>query len=193
MIGRRQLAKAAVLQLLFVLRGADADAVRQMAERGLLVLRGRRPAEIEELVAEALEPVLKPLVYAEPLDLVAHHRAAGERVYIVSAALQEIVDALAAHLDFDGALGTVAEVEDGVYTGRSLRALHGEAKADAVRDVATRAGIDLAQSFAYSDSHTDLPFLELVGHPIAVNPDRELRRTARDRGWPVLVFRGRAA
>ena len=193
MIGRRQLAKAALLQLLFVLRGADAEAVQRMAERGLLVLRGHTPEQIRALVADALEPVLKPLVYAEPLALLARHRDDGQRVYIVSAALQEIVEALAHDLGFDGALGTVAEIDDGVYTGHSARALHGEAKADAVRELAGRERIDLGASFAYSDSHTDLPFLEVVGHPIAVNPDRELRRVARERGWPVLAFRARAA
>jgi HAD superfamily hydrolase (TIGR01490 family) len=193
MIGRRQLAKAALLQLLFVLRGADAEAVQRMAERGLLVLRGRTPDEIRGLVGDALEPVLKPLVYAEPLDLVARHRRDGQRVYIVSAALQEIVEALAHDLGFDGALGTVAEIDDGIYTGHSARALHGEAKAEAVRELAEHERIDLASSFAYSDSHTDLPLLELVGRPVAVNPDRELRRVARERGWPVLAFRARAA
>jgi HAD superfamily hydrolase (TIGR01490 family) len=193
MIGRRQLAKAALLQLLFVLRGADAEAVQRMAERGLLVLRGHTPDAIRALVADALEPVLKPLVYAEPLDLVVRHREDGQRVYIVSAALQEIVDALAHDLGFDGALGTVAEIDDGVYTGHSARALHGEAKAVAVRELAERERIELGASFAYSDSHSDLPFLELVGHPVAVNPDRELRRVARERGWPVLAFRARAA
>jgi HAD superfamily hydrolase (TIGR01490 family) len=193
MIGRRQLAKAALLQLLFVLRGADAEAVQRMAERGLLVLRGHTPEQIRALVADALEPVLKPLVYAEPLALLARHRDDGQPVYIVSAALQEIVEALAHDLGFDGALGTVAEIDDGVYTGHSARALHGEAKADAVRELAGRERIDLGASFAYSDSHTDLPFLEVVGHPIAVNPDRELRRVARERGWPVLAFRARAA
>jgi HAD superfamily hydrolase (TIGR01490 family) len=165
-----------------------------MAERGLLVLRGHTPEEIRGLVADALEPVLKPLVYAEPLHLVARHREDGQPVYIVSAALQEIVDALAHDLGFDGALGTVAELgDDGVYTGHSERALHGGAKADAVRELAEREGIDLAASFAYSDSHTDLPFLEAVGRPVVVNPDRELRRVARERGWPTLAFRARAA
>ena len=193
LISRRQLAKAAVLQLLFVARGASAEAVRTMAEDGLRVLRGMRPEELEELVAGAMEPVLRPLVYREPLDLVARHRASGERVFVVSAALQEVVDRIAHDLGFDGALGTVCELEDGVYTGRSLRPLHGEAKADAVRELAGREEIDLATSTAYSDSHTDLPFLELVGRPVAVNPDRALRRVARERGWPVLTFRQRAA
>lgn len=188
LISRRQLAKAALWQLLFVARGADAEAVRRAAEEGLMLLRGLTVREMQELVAEAIEPVLKPLVYREPLDLVAKHRERGEPVYIVSAALQEIVDALAAELGFDGAIGSICEVVDGAYTGRSLRACHGEAKAAAVRELAEREGIELASSTAYSDSGSDLRFLEAVGRPVAVNPDRELRRVALERGWPVLEF-----
>jgi HAD superfamily hydrolase (TIGR01490 family) len=192
LITRRQLGRAALFQLLFVARGADADSVRRMAEDGLTVLRGLTPGEMRELVAEALEPVLRPLVYREPLALVEQHRARNERVYIVSTALQEIVDALADDLGFDGALGTVCEVVDGAYTGRSLRALHGRAKADAMRELAERDQIDLARSTAYSDSESDLPFLEAVGNPVAVNPDRALRRIALARGWQVLEFGERA-
>jgi phosphoserine phosphatase len=98
------------------------------------------------------------------------------------------VDPLAAELGFDGAIGSLCEVVDGRYTGRSLRACHGPGKADAVRVLAAAEGIDLALSTAYSDSHTDLPFLEAVGRPVAVNADRELRRIARERGWPMLTF-----
>jgi HAD superfamily hydrolase (TIGR01490 family) len=144
---------------------------------------------LQSLVAAAMEPVLKPLVYREPLRLVERHRARGEPCYIVSAALQEIVDELAAELGFDGALGTICEVgPDGAYTGRSLRSLHGRAKAAAVRELAEREHVDLGVSTAYSDSHTDLPFLEAVGNPVAVNPDRALRRIAAERGWRVLEF-----
>jgi HAD superfamily hydrolase (TIGR01490 family) len=192
MISRRELARAAYWQLLFVARGADEEGVRFVAERGLRVLAGFTPDEMQELVAGAMEPVLKPLVYAEPLALVEQHRARGEAVYIVSAALQEIVDALADELRFDGALGTVCELEGGVYTGRSLRILHGAAKADAVRELAGREGFDLAASTAYSDSDSDLPFLEAVGTPVVVNPDRALRAVAAERGWPVLEFDERA-
>lgn len=187
-ISRRQLAKAAFWQLLFVARGASAEAVRRMAEDGLMLLRGFTPEQMRALVADAMEPVLKPLVYREPLDLVRRHRGRGEAVYIVSAALQEIVDGLADELGFDGAVGTICEVDEGVYTGRPIRALHAEAKAEAVRELAAREHLDLGLSTAYSDSHTDLPFLEAVGHPVAVNPDRELRRIARERAWPVLEF-----
>ena len=192
MISRRELARAAYWQLLFVARGADEQAIRGVAERGLRVLHGFRPDEVQDLVASAMERVLKPLVYAEPLALVEQHRERGERVYIVSAALQEIVDALAAELSFDGALGTICEVEDGVYTGRSLRVLHGEAKADAVRELAVREDLDLAASTAYSDSDSDVPFLEAVGRPVVVNPDRSLRAAAAERGWPILEFAERA-
>jgi len=192
-ITRAQVAKAAFWQLLFVLRGASAERVRSAAEDGLMLLRGFTPGQMEQLVSEALEPALKPLVYEEPLRLVERHREHGEPSFIVSAALQEIVDAMAADLGFDGALGTLCEVADGVYTGRGVRSLHGEHKAAAIRELAEREGLDLGESTAYSDSHTDLPFLEAVGHPIAVNPDRELRRVAAKRGWPVLRFSQRAA
>ena len=136
-----------------------------------------------------MERVLRPLVYSESFELVERHRSRGEPVYIVSATLQEIVQAIADDLGFDGALGTVCEVEDGVYTGRALRALHAEEKARCIREL----GHDLTGSTAYSDSHTDLPLLEAVGHPVAVNPDRALRRVAASRGWPVLEFGRRAA
>ena len=189
LIGRTQLVKAAVWQLRFAARGASAETVRKAAEDGLMVLSGLTPEELQKLVADALEPVLKPLLYREPLELARQHRERAEPAYIVSAALQEIVDALAQELGFEGAVGTVCEVADGAYTGRSVRSCHGPAKADAVRELAEREAIDLAASTAYSDSHTDLPFLEAVGNPVAVNPDRALRRIAAERGWPVLVFR----
>ncbi|HEY2541745.1 MAG TPA: HAD family hydrolase [Gaiellaceae bacterium] len=192
LISRRQLARAAGWQLLFVLRGASHEMVRRAAEDGLVLLRGFRPDQMRTLVADAMEPVLKPLVYAEPLHLIEQHRERGDAVYIVSATLQEIVEGIADELGFDGALGTVCEVRDGAYTGKALRALHAENKAECVRDLAASHGYDLAECTAYSDSHTDVPFLETVGHPVAVNPDRELRRIATERDWPVLEFSGAA-
>jgi len=193
LISRRQLLHAAAWQLLFVARGASHETVRAAAENGLRLLAGYPVEDLRKIVAEAMEPVLRPLVYAEPLRLVEQHRERGERVYVVSASLQEIVEAIAEDLGFDGALGTICEVRDGRYTGCALRALHAEAKAEVLREVAAREGFDLAECSAYSDSHTDLPFLESVGHAFAVNPDRKLRRIAADRGWPVLEFRMRHA
>jgi HAD superfamily hydrolase (TIGR01490 family) len=188
LIGRKQLAKAAAWQLLFAARGASAETVRKAAEDGLMVLKGLEVEEMRALVGGAMESVLRPLVYREPLELVQKHRDNGERVYVVSATLQEIIEPLAADLGFDGAVGSLCEIVDGRYTGRSLRACHGEGKADAVRELAAAEGLDLGRSTAYSDSHTDLPFLEAVGRPVAVNADRELRRIAAARGWPMLTF-----
>lgn len=192
LISRWQLVRAVLWQFLFALRGASHEAVRRGAEDALIVLRGSTPEELRSLVADALEPVLRPLVYAEPLHLVEQHKQRGEPVYIVSATLQEIVQAIADDLGFDGALGTVCEVRDGVYTGRAVRALHAANKAEGVRELAAAEGFDLAECTAYSDSHTDIPFLEAVGHPVVVNPDGELRRIAAVRGWPVLEFSVRA-
>jgi HAD superfamily hydrolase (TIGR01490 family) len=187
-ISRWQMLKAAAWQVVFTARGADADAVRRAAEDGMRFLKGFSVDEMREIVGDAMEPVLRPLVYEEPLRLLQQHRERGERCYIVSATLQEIVDHIAEDLGFDGAVGSTCEIVDGVYTGRSLRGAHGENKADAVRQLAAEHDLDLGASTAYSDSHTDLPFLEAVGHPVAVNPDRRLRRTARTRDWPILEF-----
>jgi HAD superfamily hydrolase (TIGR01490 family) len=193
LITRTHLVKAAFWQMLFVARGASAETVRNAAEEGLRFLAGFSVDEMREIVGDAMEPILRPLVYAEPLQLVQEHRARGEKVYIVSATLQEIVQHIADDLGFDGAIGTTAEIVDGKYTGRTLRAAHGENKAAAVRELAASAGFDLAASTAYSDAHGDVPFLEAVGHPVAVNADRRLRRVARERGWPMLEFSQRAA
>ena len=188
LISRLDLAKSAFWQVLFVLRGASAERVRRASEDGMRILDGFSVAEMQELVGDAMEPVLRPLVYDEPLHLVRRHRERGERVYIVSATLQEIVQHIADDLGFDGAVGSTCEIVDGVYTGRSLRAAHGVGKAQATRELAASEGLDLAECTAYSDSHTDVPFLEVVGHPVAANPDRQLRRIARERGWSVVDF-----
>jgi HAD superfamily hydrolase (TIGR01490 family) len=152
------------------------------------ILNGFSVAEMQHLVGDAMEPVLRPLVYQEPLRLVQQHRERGDRVYIVSATLQEIVQHIADDLGFDGAVGSTCEIVDGVYTGRTLRAAHGAGKAEAVRALAAEQGLDLDASTAYSDSYSDVPFLEAVGHPVAANPDRKLRRIAAERGWPVVRF-----
>jgi HAD superfamily hydrolase (TIGR01490 family) len=193
LISRLDLVRSALWQLLFVTRGASAERVRSAAEDGMKILAGLSVEEMQTLVGDAMEPVLRPLVYAEPLQLIQHHRERGEKVYVVSATLQEIVEHIADDLGFDGAIGSTCEIVDGVYTGKSLRATHGEGKADALRALAAKANLDLGASTAYSDSYSDMPFLEAVGHPVAVNPDRRLRRIARARGWPTLRFSRRAA
>jgi HAD superfamily hydrolase (TIGR01490 family) len=187
-ISRFDLVKSAFWQVLFVLRGASAERVRSASEDGMKILKGFSVDDMRSLVGDAMEVVLRPLVYDDSLRLVQRHREQGEKVYIVSATLQEIVQHIADDLGFDGAIGSTCEIVDGVYTGKSLRATHGVGKADAVRELATAQGFDLAACTAYSDSYSDEPFLAAVGHPVAANPDRKLRRIARERGWPVVEF-----
>jgi HAD superfamily hydrolase (TIGR01490 family) len=189
LISRLDVAKAAVAQLVFVRFGAGHSRTGRTAERGVAVLEGVRVDTVRELVAEAVESLLKPYVYREALDLVAEHAARGERAFLVSAGLQEVVEALAEELGVDGGIGSRAEVVDGVYSGRLARRLYGPEKAAALRELASARGIELAASAAYSDSVTDLPFLEAVGHPVAVNPDRRLARVAEERGWTMRRFR----
>jgi HAD superfamily hydrolase (TIGR01490 family) len=191
LIGKRHMAQAALAQLVFTRFGAAQARVGRTADRAVSVLRGLSVDVMRGIVAEAWPTVLRPLVYREALDLAASHEARGERVYIVSAGLQEVVDMVSQELGFDGALGSQAEVEDGVYTGRLERRLYGFEKRVALEELASAQGLELARSTAYSDSHTDLAFLEAVGHPVAVNPDRALRRVVRERGWPMLRFRRR--
>ena len=192
LIGRRELAKAAIAQLVFVRFGAGQSRVGQTADSAMAVLRGVPVDVVHEIAAEAWEPVLRPLVYREALDRAEEHAARGERVYVASAALKEVVDEVARQLGFAGAIASTAEISDGHYTGRLERRLYGPAKADAVRELARAESIDLATSTAYSDSHSDVPFLEAVGTPVAVNPDRELRKIAEESGWETLQFRTKA-
>lgn len=177
-----------VAQLVFMRYGAGKSRVGQTAESAMAFLKGVPVEVMREIVDEAMDSAFRPHVYRGALDLVTRHRERGERSFIVSAALQEIVDALVADLALDGGVGSAAEVEDGVYTGRLERRLDGAAKAAAVADLAVAQELDLQESTAYSDSASDVPFLEAVGHAVAVNPDKRLRAIAAERGWRVLRF-----
>lgn len=192
LIGRGQVAKAMIAQLVFTRFGSSSRNVGTVARRGIAALAGASVADVRALVADTVEPSLLPLVYRDALDLVERHRERGEPSYLVSAALQEIVDGLVGRLGLAGGVGTRAVVVDGVYTGAVERALHGEDKAEAFRSLAAAEGLDPAASTAYSDSHTDLAFLEAAGTAVAVNPDRTLRTIAEERGWTVLRFDARA-
>lgn len=192
LLGRRDRTKARLAQLVFVRYGAGASRVGQTADSGMAFLKGLPVETMRDIVRESLDSAFKPHVYRDALDLVARHRERGEKSFVVSAALQEIVDALVAELGLDGGRGSTAEVENGVYTGRLLRRLDGRAKAEVISQLASAGDIELAESTAYSDSAADVPFLEAVGHPVAVNPDRTLRGIAADRGWRVLRFSDKA-
>ena len=170
----------------------QVDAARQAA---LAFVAGRRVADMVQLGEEIYTETIASRIWEGTRELTEHHLALGEQVWLVTATPVELAEILARELGLTGALGTVAEIEDGVYTGRLVGGLlHKEAKATAIRALAEREGLDLARCTAYSDSANDLPMLSLVGHPNAVNPDRRLRAEAERRGWPVHEFRsGRRA
>lgn len=182
----RDLIRVGVWRALFLLPGIDGTS--RAAVDGMSLLRGLPVATLQEIMGEAMGSALRPLLYAEPIDLLKRHREQGEEVFIVSASLQEIVEYVAEDLGFDGGIGSTCEIADGVFTGRSLKPCYGRHKADAIRALAAQKNIDLARSTAYSDSHTDIAFLEAVGHPVAINPDSKLRRVATARGWRILHF-----
>ena len=163
LLRKRVLLRATLWQLIFMLPGIDGT--RRASIDGMILLRGLPVASLQELLGEAMEDVLRPLLFADSLSLLERHRARGDRTYIVSASLYEIVKYVADDLGFDGAIGSTCEITDGVFTGTSLRALYGPHKADGVRELAESEGIDLTLSTGYSDSFTDLAFLETVGNP----------------------------
>lgn len=190
LITRTQIIKGLYAQLVYHLVGADEAKMERMRGALLELTKGWEREKIERIVRETLTELIDPLIYAEALQLIGEHRAAGRRVYIVSSSGQEIVRPLAEYLGVPHFIATRASVDaEGRYTGELGFYCYGENKAVAIREHAERYGIDLAESYAYSDSATDLPMLEAVGHPHAVNPDKELRAIAAEREWPVLEFR----
>jgi HAD superfamily hydrolase (TIGR01490 family) len=189
MVTRGQLVRGAYAQLVYALVGADERKMERLKEGMLQLTKGWDRLEVERLVHDVIIDVIDPFVYQEALDLMDLHRSEGRHVYIVSSSPEEVVRPLASHFGTAGVLATRARIVDGRYTGELEFYCYGEAKAEAIRSLATRVGIDLEGSYAYSDSMTDLPMLEAVGHPVAVNPDRELRRLAESREWDVRDFR----
>ncbi len=196
MFGPSDLLRLAWGQLAFRLRGAEnADHIDAAREAALAFVAGHRVDDIVALGEEIYDDRMADRIWEGARELTQQHLHAGQRVWLVTATPVELANILARRLGLTGALGTVAETSDGVYTGRLVGGLlHGQAKAAAVRALAEREGLDLSRSSAYSDSTNDLPMLELVGHPNVVNPDGDLLRLARSRNWPVHDFRsGRRA
>lgn len=181
-------------QARFRISGAeDMDYSGGVQEQALSLVAGRHRDELLALGREVAEERILPLVYEDIARVIAEHRDRGEETWLLTAAPQELASAIAEGLGMTGARGTRSEVDDaGVYTGRLAGPmLHGAEKAKAASELAIERGIDLESSFAYSDSTNDLPLLELVGRPHAVNPDAELKRIARTRGWPIFELRVR--
>jgi HAD superfamily hydrolase (TIGR01490 family) len=174
--------------LAFKLFGADDDTTDAVKARILTAITGMRQSDLQALNIEVL-PRLLARLRPEARRLIDRHRHAGRDTYIVSAAPQEIVEPLAYSLGMTSGLGTRSVVVDGAYTGELAGPFcYGAGKVEAIRELASWHGYELAQCYAYSDSASDLPMLEAVGHPVVVNPDKKLERHARRHGWPIVIF-----
>lgn len=188
-MSRRQLVADGWANVRFRLRGSTDADTHALRDRISEALAGTSVRDMQRLGPEVLGRIL-PRVYPQMLSLAYEHQDAGRRVYIFTAASQELAEMLAHVLTFDGGVGSqFSEVDDGMYTGRPTGLfIYGADKARAIRRLADEERIDLSESYAYSDSASDLPMLRAVGHPVAVNPDKELLAEARENGWQVLRF-----
>lgn len=189
LIGRSFLLKSLYAQLVFHLMGADEEKMEKMRSEASRLTAGWDQDRVRQIVTEVLEEVITPLIYAEALELMHDHRAAGRLIVIVSSSPAEIVEPLADMLRVDRWIATLPKVIDGKYTGDLDFYCYGPHKVAAMEGLADELGLDLSGSYAYTDSFTDMPMLEAVGNPVVVNPDKELRRLAAARGWDVQWFR----
>ncbi len=188
LINRRTVLKSSYAQFLYLLSGADHDQMDRMRVHLTDMCTGWDVAQVQSIVNETLHDIVAPLVFAEAADLIADHKLCGRDVVVVSASGEELVAPIARALGATHAMATRMVVEDGKYTGDIAFYCYGEGKVQAIRELAAREHYPLEHCYAYSDSITDMPMLEAVGHPSVVNPDRALRKEATTRGWPVLAF-----
>ncbi len=188
LITRRAMLRSAYAQFVYLVGGADHDQMEKL--RGFMsqLSAGWDVAVVKEIVADTLHNIVDPLVYDEAVSLIEEHHLAGRDVIIVSTSGSEVVEPIGEMLGADLVIATRMSIEDGKYTGEIDYYAYAETKAAAIRELAAAEGYDLDRCYAYSDSVTDVHMLDAVGHPHAVNPDKELRRIAASRGWPVLVF-----
>lgn len=190
------LAKFAISQARFRLLAAEHSGdIAQAREAALAFIEGWQVDDVQRLSEEIFDELMADRIWSGTRALADQHLAAGQRVWLVTAAPVELGRVIAARLGLTGALGTVAEIRDGAYTGRLVgEMMHGPAKAHAIEALGAAEGLDLARCTAYSDSINDVPMLTAVGRAVAVNPDSALRRMARAQGWDIRDFRhGRKA
>ncbi|GEB50307.1 MULTISPECIES: HAD family hydrolase [Streptomyces] len=188
LINRRAVLRTAYAQFVYLLGGADHDQMERMRAYLSKLVRGWDVQQVREIVAETIHGVIDPIIYDEAASLIEEHHLAGRDVVIVSTSGAEVVEPIGAMIGADRTIATRMVVEEGRFTGEIEYYAYGPTKAEAIRELAAAEGYDLARCYAYSDSVTDLPMLEAVGSPHAVNPDRALRKEAASRGWPVLSF-----
>ncbi len=189
LITRRDVIKSAYAQLMFKIGGADDQQIARIRDHLATLCKGWSVDQVQQIVNETLHELINPYVYAEAAALIEEHQAAGRDVVLVSASGEEMVRPIGEQLGITDVIATRMVVQDGRYSGEVDFYAAGPNKVKAVRALAAERGYDLSDSFAYSDSVSDVPLLEAVGRPTAVNPDRALRRIAIERGWPMLEFR----
>ncbi len=188
----REIVGFGVKQVKFLVSGEDLEDMASATEAALSFVEGRRVDELAHLGEEIFDDSMVDKLIPGTLAIAQGHLDAGQQVWLVTATPIELASVIARRLGLTGALGTVSEVSGGVYTGHlDGPPLHGLAKAEAIRALAAREGLDLARCSAYSDSANDIPMLSLVGNPVAVNPDSTLRAHARDNDWKIRDFRRR--
>jgi HAD superfamily hydrolase (TIGR01490 family) len=188
LVNRRAVLKSSYAQFVYLLQGADEAQMDGMRDYLKALCAGWPVEQVNAIVAETLHDLINPLVYDEAVELFEAHHAAGRDVVIVSSSGEEVVGPIGEMLGVDRVVATRTVVEDVLYTGDIEFYAYGEGKAVAMRELAAVHRYDLAASYAYSDSMTDLPMLEAVGHPTAVNPDKPLRKVATERSWPIREF-----
>jgi len=189
LINRRDAVRSAYAQFVFLVGGMDHDQMERTREYLSGLVRGWNVQQVKQIVAETLHDLIDPIIYDEAASLIEEHHTAGRDVVIVSTSGAEVVEPIGELLGADRVVATRMVVgEDGCFTGEVAYYAYGPTKAVAIKELAESEGYDLERCYAYSDSATDLPMLQAVGHPHAVNPDRTLRREALARGWPILDF-----
>ena len=194
MLTRRLMVKAAWGQLVYAQIGASPEKLERLRESVLQLTKGWDQAEVSAIVRDTIGDVIEPIVYDEALDRIRAHQRWGHKVFIVSASPEEVVAPIAQLIGVDEAIATRAELDEhGRYSGRTERYVYAEEKVAAITEVAERDGLDLDHCWAYSDSATDIPMLAAVGHPVAVNPDRELSARPGNEGgrWSSSAWRSR--
>ncbi len=173
----------------YMMMGQSSEHMDSTRDQLSAMVTGWKVEEVDRIVAETMHSVVTPAIYAEARELIAFHQAAGHLVVIISASAETLVRPIAAELGVDIIAATKLEIADGAFTGKVLYYCKGPHKAQTISDIAHQQNIDLTHSFAYSDSATDIPMLKLVGHPVAINPDRALRKYALDHGWEIRTFK----
>jgi HAD superfamily hydrolase (TIGR01490 family) len=188
LITRGAMLRSAYAQFVYLVGGADHDQMEKIRAFMSQLVEGWDVDTVKEIVAETLHHVVDPIVYDEAVSLMEEHREIGRDVIVVSASGAEVVEPIGELLGADDVIASRLQIVDGKYTGEIEYYAYAEEKARAIEAMAAERGYDLEQCFAYSDSITDAPMLELVGHPYVVNPDKELRKLAATKGWPILQF-----